>query len=165
MPGDISPTSSASFVDADRDGIVDLWVGFWYKSYGASNLGVQARLFKGKGDGTFVDATKGSALETTSSGSDTGKNHRPAYGVTTCDLDDDGRPELLLSAYEGMTRQADSGSSRGKGRRKEAVERLVQLYEETGKTKEATEWKQKLAELELAESNTNPVAPRSEKAH
>jgi hypothetical protein len=99
VPGDISPTSSASFVDADRDGIVDVWVGFWYKSYGASSLGVQARLFKGKGDGTFVDATKGSGLETTATGYDTGKNHRPAYGVTTCDLDDDGRPELMLSAY------------------------------------------------------------------
>jgi tetratricopeptide (TPR) repeat protein len=59
---------------------------------------------------------------------------------------------LLLSAYEGITRQADSGSSRGKGRRKEAVARLVQLYEETGKTKEATEWKQKLAELSDAGS-------------
>ena len=99
VPGAISPTSSASFVDADRDGIIDVWVGFWYKSYGASNLGVQARLFKGKGDGTFVDATKGSGLETQNGFYDTGKNHRPAYGVTACDLDDDGRPELLLSAY------------------------------------------------------------------
>ena len=99
VPSDLPPTSSAAFVDADRDGIIDVWVGFWFKSYGASNLGVQARLFKGKGDGTFVDATKGSGLETTAGGYDTGKNHRPAYGVTACDLDDDGRPELMVSAY------------------------------------------------------------------
>ena len=26
-------------------------------------------------------------------------NHRPAYGVTACDLDDDGAPELMVSAY------------------------------------------------------------------
>ena len=100
IPSDVAPpTSSATFVDVDRDGVLDLWVGFWYRAYGSSNIGVQARLFKGKGDGTFVDATPGSGLETKSNGYDTGLNHRPAYGVTACDLDDDGAPELLLSAY------------------------------------------------------------------
>lgn len=95
----LPPTSSASFVDADRDGVLDLWIGFWYQVYGGTNYGVQARLLKGNGDGTFTDATKGSGLETTTTGYDQGKNHRPAYGVTTCDLNDDGAPELLVSAY------------------------------------------------------------------
>lgn len=100
VPSDVlPPTSAATFVDFDRDGVIDLFVGFWYKSYGASHLGVQARLFKGAGDGTFTDATVGSGLETQNAGYDQGKNHRPAYGVTSCDLDDDGAPELLLSAY------------------------------------------------------------------
>ncbi len=100
VPSDtLPPTSSATFVDVDRDGIVDLFVGFWYKSYGGSHLGVQARLFKGKGDGTFADATPGSGLETQAAGYDQGKNHRPAYGVTSCDLNDDGNPELMVSAY------------------------------------------------------------------
>ncbi|MGZ3449733.1 MAG: CRTAC1 family protein [Polyangiales bacterium] len=100
ITGDLlPPTSSASFVDADRDGVLDLWIGFWYQVYGSTNYGVQARLLKGNGDGTFTDATKNSGLETTTSGYDAGKNHRPAYGVTTCDLNDDGAPELLLSAY------------------------------------------------------------------
>lgn len=100
IPSDVRPpTTSATFVDADRDGIVDLWVGFWYRSYGSSYVGVQARLFKGSGDGTFSDATAGSGLETTNNGFDANTNHRPAYGVTACDLDDDGAPELLVSAY------------------------------------------------------------------
>lgn len=100
VPSDVlPPTTSAAFVDADRDGIPDVWVGFWYKSYGSSDLGVQARLFHGNGDGTFTDATKGSGLETQNAGYAQGLNHRPAYGVTACDLDDDGSPELLLSAY------------------------------------------------------------------
>jgi hypothetical protein len=100
VPSDVlPPTSSATFVDVDRDGVIDLFVGFWYRAYGTSYLGVQARLFKGKGDGTFTDATPGSGLETQSSGYDQGKNHRPAYGVTSCDLDDDGSPELMVSAY------------------------------------------------------------------
>ena len=60
---------------------------------------------------------------------------------------------LLLSACQGMAQRQDSGSILGKIRRREAVERVVQLYEETGKTKEAAEWKQKLAELNQAESD------------
>ncbi|MBI2393534.1 MAG: CRTAC1 family protein [Deltaproteobacteria bacterium] len=99
VPTELPPTSGAAFVDADRDGVIDVWVGYWYKAYGSSYVGVQARLFKGKGDGTFADATPGSGLETQSSGYDQGKNHRPAYGVTACDLDGDGASELLLSAY------------------------------------------------------------------
>lgn len=99
VPAELPPTTSAAFVDADRDGAIDVWVGYWYKAYGSSALGVQARLFKGSGDGTFTDATPGSGLETAATGYDAGKNHRPAYGVTACDLDDDGAPELLLSAY------------------------------------------------------------------
>ena len=100
VPSDtLPPTSSATFVDLDRDGIIDVFVGFWYKSYGASHLGVQARLFHGVGDGTFLDATPSSGLLTQSSGYDQGLNHRPAYGVTSCDLDDDGAPELMVSAY------------------------------------------------------------------
>lgn len=99
VPAELPPTSSASFVDFDRDGVIDVWVGYWYKAYGSSYVGVQARLFKGQGDGTFADATPGSGLETQSSGYDQGKNHRPAYGVTACDLDGDGASELLLSAY------------------------------------------------------------------
>jgi hypothetical protein len=100
VPSDVKPpTTSAAFVDADHDGIVDLWVGFWYRAYGTAYTGVQARLFKGNGDGTFTDATKGSGLETTNAGYDADTNHRPAYGVTACDLDDDGKSELLVSAY------------------------------------------------------------------
>lgn len=99
VSADLQPTTSASFVDVDRDGLVDVWVGAWYKSYGAGYAGVQARLFKGKGDGTFDDATPGSGLETKTTGFDQGLNHRPLYGVTACDLDGDGLPELLGSAY------------------------------------------------------------------
>jgi len=100
---DISPaeewtTSSASFVDFDRDGYVDLWVGNWYYQYGFLQ-GLQDRLYQGHGDGTFTDVTEVSGLATTSSGFDEGTNHRPTFGVTACDVDGDGDTDLLSSSY------------------------------------------------------------------
>jgi hypothetical protein len=93
------PTTSAAFTDVDRDGRVDLFVGFWYELYGATYNGLQAQLYRGRGDGGFDNATAGSGLETTWDGFEEGTNHRPAYGVTACDLDDDGAPELIVTAY------------------------------------------------------------------
>jgi hypothetical protein len=96
---ELKPTTSAAFTDVDRDGVVDLFVGFFYEFYGRTYQGLQAQLFKGTGDGTFTDATQGAGLATTRDGFEAGTNHRPAYGVTACDVDDDGAPELLVSAY------------------------------------------------------------------
>lgn len=93
------PTTAAAFTDVDRDGRLDVFVGHWYEAYGQSYLGVQARLYKGGGNGEFDDYTGPGNLTTDAEGFAAFTNHRPAYGVTACDLDDDGAPELLLSAY------------------------------------------------------------------
>lgn len=93
------PTTGASFVDIDRDGNLDLFVGFWYQRYGSSYLGVQAQLYQGQGDGAFTAITEQAGLLTDRKGYAEGTNHRPAYGITACDLNDDGAPELLVSVY------------------------------------------------------------------
>ena len=58
---------------------------------------------------------------------------------------------LLISGYEGINHRQDQLSA-GKSQLKEALRRLVQLYEETNRPDEAAKWKQKLAELEQPKS-------------
>jgi len=108
------PTTSATFTDADRDGKLDLFVGFWYEAYGTSYLGVQAELYRGDGTGGFATNTYQANLLTNDNGFDAGTNHRPAYGVTSCDLDNDGAPELMVTAYgrQWSMLYANDGSGR-----------------------------------------------------
>jgi hypothetical protein len=67
---------------------------------------------------------------------------------------------LLLSGYEGMKQRNDRIPAFGKPRLKETLQRLVQLYEATGRSNQAVEWKQKLAEFEKAESEKKVAAPK-----
>jgi serine/threonine protein kinase len=58
---------------------------------------------------------------------------------------------LLLKGYKGMKQRADQMPSQAKDPRlREALERLVQLYEATGKPEEAAKWKK---ELQARQSN------------
>jgi hypothetical protein len=47
----------------------------------------------------------------------------------------------------------------GRSRLKETLQRLVQLYDATGRTDQAAAWKQKLAGVEKAESERKPATP------
>ncbi len=89
----------ASFMDANRDGRVDLFVG------GASLNGApqQDRLYLGAGDGTFTEATAEAGL-TTEPWADVAalneaRAHTSSWGTTACDLNGDGMPELLSTSY------------------------------------------------------------------
>ena len=57
---------------------------------------------------------------------------------------------LLLSGYQGMKERATKIPPQGKVRLTEALERLVQLYEATGKKDEADKWRKKLDEAKKA---------------
>jgi hypothetical protein len=60
---------------------------------------------------------------------------------------------LLLSGYEGMKQREKTIPEQGKIRLPEAVERLVQLYEATGKTDEAAKWRKELDEIKTPRNN------------
>jgi eukaryotic-like serine/threonine-protein kinase len=67
---------------------------------------------------------------------------------------------LLLSGYEGMKQREDKISAAGKPRLKEALQRLVQLYEATGRPEKAAEWKQKLEAFNKAEAEKKAATPQ-----
>lgn len=84
---DARRSSGATFTDFDRDGILDVFVGVHYSAIGSLQ---SPALYRGNGDGTFTDVSLAMEVD---------NERRATFGVTSCDLDDDGSPELLMSAY------------------------------------------------------------------
>jgi TolA-binding protein len=62
---------------------------------------------------------------------------------------------LLLAGYEGMKKRLDTRPQEDKVRLTEALERLVQLYEATGKKDKADEWRKN---WEAAKAGAKPPA-------
>ncbi|MBS2011267.1 MAG: CRTAC1 family protein [Deltaproteobacteria bacterium] len=94
------PTAAAAFADYDRDGKIDLFTGTFY----VGNEGGGSYLWKGLGDGTFDDVSSASKILRPPTNGNlqkflAGENRKPAYGVTVCDVDDDGDPDFIVSGY------------------------------------------------------------------
>jgi len=79
---------NAVFADFDGDGDLDLFVGLGQTSYVADDW-----FFLGNGDGTFTAAS--SRLGPTAP--------HPTNGSTTCDFDDDGDLDIVVSTYSVST--------------------------------------------------------------
>jgi hypothetical protein len=54
-------TTGLSMLDYDLDGNIDLYMGMWFKDY-TNNVFDHDRLFRGMGDGTFVEVTEESGI-------------------------------------------------------------------------------------------------------
>ncbi len=93
-------TIGAAFADQDLDGRVDLFVGYHSEVFGLP-IGQQSQLFRGDGHGAFTDVTDDVGLTLESSNASLGAvtNNRPLYGLSACDVNDDGRPDMIGAAY------------------------------------------------------------------
>lgn len=83
---------SATLTDFDLDGSLDAFFANWLTPSGFLS---EQQLFRGNGQGAFSDVSGAAGLMDASA-------MRGACGVTACDVDDDGQPEILVSAYGRM---------------------------------------------------------------
>lgn len=97
---ELPQTVGAVFNDQDGDGNVDLFVGYHSSVFGLP-IGQQSQMFRGDGHGAFTDVTEdvGMTLEDTNASLLTVTNNRPLYGVSACDVNNDGRLDILGAAY------------------------------------------------------------------
>lgn len=106
LVGDASPfggalaraLTSATFVDHNRDGALDLWLG--YGTWG--NAATADLLLAGDGAGGFVDVSAAEGLATlppTLSNLQSGAAHRNTWGTGACDFNGDGHPDLYTTSY------------------------------------------------------------------
>lgn len=95
--------AGAAFLDYDRDGVIDIFIGRHYNSYGSLSSCEPDTLMKGLGNGKFENIVTGtSGLETEKFKEENaleGKFNKPTWGVSSCDLDGDGFADILTSSY------------------------------------------------------------------
>jgi len=89
---------AACTCDYDRDGKLDLFLGSGYVVYGRSLESHPDRLYRGNGDGTFVEVTQAVGLATRPESGDPFSS-KPTYGVTHGDWDGDGWQDLWVCTY------------------------------------------------------------------
>jgi len=100
--GIVDPATAAAFLDYDRDGVLDVYVGHHYGTYGLLSSTLQDQLFAGDGQGSFDDVTAAAGLTTVAWSEEDapdGATHKPTWGVTACDVDGDGWTDLMTTSY------------------------------------------------------------------
>lgn len=98
-------TDNAVWLDANRDGHLDLYTGnLGIACLGGDNVpGVNNRLYLANGDGTFRDATETSGLDY-QIGSGEANPGGSNGGMVASDLTGNGWPDLLVTAFENPNR-------------------------------------------------------------
>lgn len=96
--------SGASFTDYDLDGDLDLFVSeFGFTGPTGGFTFVPSHLYQNDGAGNFTDVTDATHVTTLDwlslSDIDEGLAHPRAWSANTCDLNDDGLPDLLAASY------------------------------------------------------------------
>jgi hypothetical protein len=103
LPDANDTTASASFVDVDLDGDLDLWTPHHGFASGGSFDFEPSRLYLNDGSGRFTDESEALGIATAEWSNlatiNDGLAHARAWSGAACDLNGDGRPELLSASY------------------------------------------------------------------
>lgn len=95
------PTSSLTLVDYDLDGWVDLFVGNWFESKKGQYYPVADRLLRNN-KGKFVEVSGILKDEHKKLSSQIyPPNARPTYGSSSCDVDQNGYPDIMTASSSG----------------------------------------------------------------
>lgn len=95
------PNSSITVIDYDLDGWLDLFISNWFESRNGQFLPVADRLLRNN-KGKFEDVTnilKGEANK--ASDQLYPPNAKPTFGASTCDIDQNGWPDILTVSSSG----------------------------------------------------------------
>jgi hypothetical protein len=98
----VEPTSSLSLIDYDLDGWVDIFVSNWFENKNKQYLPVADRLLrnnKGKFEDVTVTVLRGESDKT--SDQLFPQNAKPTYGASTCDIDQNGWPDIMTVSSSG----------------------------------------------------------------
>lgn len=85
--GLINP-SGFSFLDYDKDGILDLFIAVWFNDYDANTIR-SGYLMKGNGNGTFTNVSSAAGIALP----------EPMYGCSAVDWNNDGWPDIATAPY------------------------------------------------------------------
>jgi len=95
--------TSASFVDYDQDGNLDLWLGYATWPGSGGDFPIQSQLLRGDGKGGFALVTAAEGLQTKPwakiADVEDGLVHRHTWGTAACDVNGDALPDLLGVSY------------------------------------------------------------------
>jgi enediyne biosynthesis protein E4 len=95
------PTSSVSVIDYDLDGWPDLFIANWFENKSGQYIPVSDRLLKNV-NGKFEEVTEILRTETTKLAEQLyPPNAKPTYGSSTCDVDQNGFPDILTVSSSG----------------------------------------------------------------
>lgn len=117
------PTSSLVVLDANLDGRPDLFLGNWFQDLKQGLVPTADRLLLNLPDG-WVDQSDWLTGEGTKTASDLyPPSAKPTYGASSCDIDQDGWPDILTASSGGHYNKLWMNRARNETRRFEDVGR------------------------------------------